>query len=128
MRPVPDHTARAVRVSVGLGHRIGDLARKWRRLGYELDFGVGIAIGYATLGTIGFKGRPDYGAIGTVANLASRLSDEVKGGQILVSQRVSVLVEDNAQTQPIGELQLKGFLKSVSASNVVSLKQSLDPA
>jgi class 3 adenylate cyclase len=126
--PVADHPARAVRMSVALRERIGELARQWRRLGYELDFGIGIAIGYATLGTIGFEGRHDYGAIGTVANLASRLSDEAKGGQILVSQRVSVLVEGIVETEPVGELQLKGFLKPVSAYNVVALKESLEPA
>lgn len=125
--PVPDHTAQAVRMSIALRERIGELARRWRRHGHELDFGIGIAIGYATLGTIGFEGRHDYGAIGTVANLASRLSDEAKGGQILVTQRVDALVEEIAETQPVGEFHLKGFLKPVAAFNVVGLKKAAEP-
>lgn len=125
--PTPDHTARAVRMSVALRERIGELARQWRRHGYELDFGIGIAIGYATLGTIGFEGRHDYGAIGTVANLASRLSDEAKGGQILVNQRVDALVDEIAETQPVGDLHLKGFLKPVAAFNVIGLKKFVAP-
>ena len=122
--PVPDHPQRAARMSVAMRERVGELAKQWRKLGFELDFGVGVAIGYATLGTIGFEGRHDYGAIGSVTNLASRLSDEAKGGQILVSQRVQALVEDIAETEPVGSLPVKGFLKPVSAFNVVALKEA----
>ena len=98
-----------------------------RKLGYELDFGAGIAMGFATLGTIGFEGRHDYGAIGSVGNLASRLSSEAKGGQIIGSQRVQALVEDLAVTEPIGLLELKGFSRSVNAYNVLSLNVAAAP-
>jgi class 3 adenylate cyclase len=84
-------------------------------------------MGFATLGTIGFEGRHDYGAIGSVGNLASRLSSEAKGGQILVSQRVLALVEDFAVTEPVGALELKGFSKPVNAYNVVSLHVTAAP-
>lgn len=119
--PVPDHPAQAVRMAVAMRERVAELSRRWRKLGDDLDFGVGIAMGFATLGTIGFEGRHDYGAIGSVGNLASRLSAEAKGGQILVSQRVHALVEDLAVTEPIGALQLNGFSRPVNAYNVVSL-------
>jgi class 3 adenylate cyclase len=119
--PVPDHPAQAVRMAVAMRERVAELSRRWRKLGDELDFGVGIAMGFATLGTIGFEGRHDYGAIGSVGNLASRLSAEAKGGQILVSQRVQALVEDVAVTEPIGALELRGFSRPVNAYNVLSL-------
>ena len=119
--PVPDHAAQAVRMAVAMRERVAVLSRGWRKAGDELDFGVGIAMGFATLGTIGFEGRHDYGAIGSVGNLASRLSSAAKGGQILVSQRVEALVEDLAVTENIGALQLDGFSRPVNAYNVLSL-------
>jgi class 3 adenylate cyclase/CHASE3 domain sensor protein len=119
--PVPDHQVQAVRMAVAMRERVAQLSRGWRKLGYELDFGIGIAVGFATLGTIGFEGRHDYGAVGAVGNLASRLSSEAKGGQILVSQRVQALVEDLGVTEPVGALELKGFSRPVIAYNVVSL-------
>ncbi len=122
--PVPEHPAQAVRMAVAMRDRVGELARGWRRLGFELDFGVGIAIGYATLGEIGFEGRHDYGAVGAVSNLAARLSDEAKGGQILVSQRVHALVEELVEAEPAGEVRLKGFLKPVVAFNIVALRSA----
>jgi class 3 adenylate cyclase/CHASE3 domain sensor protein len=125
--PVPDHAAQAVRMAVAMRERVAKLSRGWRRLGYDLDFGAAIAIGFATLGTIGFEGRHDYGAIGSVGNLASRLSSEAKGGQILVSQRVQALIEDLAVTEPIGALELKGFSRPINAYNVVSLNVAAAP-
>jgi class 3 adenylate cyclase len=104
--------------------RVGELTGTWRKHGYQLDFGVGIALGYATLGKIGFEGRFDYGAIGSVTNLASRLCDEAKPGQILISRRVLATVEELVEVEPVGELCLKGFLKPVPAFNVVRLKES----
>jgi len=89
-----------------------------------LDLGVGIALGYATLGKIGFEGRFDYAAIGTVTNLASRLCDEALPGQILISQRVHAMVEDLVEVEPLGDLVFKGFLKPVPAFNVVRLRES----
>jgi adenylate cyclase len=123
--PVPcaDPTTRAVQMAVGMRERVGELGVKWRKYGFQLEFGVGIALGYATLGKIGFEGRFDYGAIGTVTNLAARLCDAARGGQILVSQRVYAAVEGRVEAEPMGELGLKGFLKPTSAFNVVRLTQ-----
>lgn len=126
--PVADHPAQAVRMAVAMREHVGELARRWRKLGFELDFGVGIAIGYATLGTIGFEGRHDYGAIGSVTNLAARLSAEAKGGQILVTQRVFALVEDLIEAEPAGEVLLKGLMKPVVAYNVVRLREAVAAA
>ena len=120
--PVPNPAERAIRMALEMRDRVGALSVKWRKRGYDLEFGVGIAQGYATIGAIGFEGRSDYGAIGTVTNLASRLCGEAKPGQILVSQRLLGAVEDLMEVEPVGELQLKGFLKPVPAFNVVHLK------
>jgi class 3 adenylate cyclase/CheY-like chemotaxis protein len=122
--PVPDPAQRAVRMAVEMRDRVGELLGKWRKLGYDLDFGVGIAQGYATIGAIGFEGRWDYGAIGTVTNLASRLCGEAKPGQILVSQRVLGMVDDLVRAEPVGDLSLKGFLKPVPGFNVVGLNDA----
>src|SRR5690349_3102011 len=119
--PVPDPGPRAVRMAMAMRERIGGLTESWRRRGFDLDFGIGIAQGYATIGAIGFEGRLDYGAIGTVTNLASRLCGEAKPGQILLSQRVASGVESIAQVEAVGELALKGFQRPVKAYNVVRL-------
>jgi len=119
---VPDPAARAVRMAVGMRDRIASLTEAWRKRGFDLDFGVGISQGYATIGAIGFEGRLDYGAIGTVTNLASRLCGEAKPGQILISQRVASGIEGIAVTEPIGELALKGFQRPVKAYNIVRLE------
>ena len=103
--------------------QMGELTEKWRKRGHQLDFGVGIAQGYATLGMIGFEGRVDYGAIGPVTNLASRLCDEAQGGQILVSQRVFAAVGELVEAEPAGELPLKGFHNLVPTFNVVGLRK-----
>ena len=120
--PCPDPAERAARMAVEMRARVGELQEKWRRRGHRLDFGVGISLGYATLGKIGFEGRFDYAAIGTVTNLASRLCDEAKGGQILISQRVYSMVEELVAAEAIGERTLKGFSKPVVAYNVIGLK------
>lgn len=122
--PVPDPAARAVRMAVAMRQRVRQLSDEWQKRGHELGFGVGIALGYATLGRIGFEGRFDYGAIGTVTNLASRLCDESRPGQILVSRRVYTLVEDIVEAEPLGDLTLRGFTKPVAAFNVVGLKDT----
>ena len=121
--PCPDPAARAVKMAVEMRERVGELEVEWRKRGFRLEFGVGIALGYATLGKIGFEGRFDYGAIGTVTNLAARLCDAARGGQILVSQRVYAAVEGQVEAEPVGELALKGFLKPTPAFNVVRLTQ-----
>jgi class 3 adenylate cyclase len=120
--PVPDPAARAVRMATSMRDRVASLTDAWRKRGFDLDFGVGIAQGYATIGAIGFEGRWDYGAIGTVTNLASRLCGEAKPGQILVSQRVAGGVEGVAGVEPVGELTLKGFQRPVKAFNVLRLE------
>src|SRR6058998_2414875 len=86
--PVPNPAERAILMALAMRERVKDLTVKWRKLGYELDFGVGIAQGYATIGAIGFEGRWEYGAIGSVPNLAARLCGEAKPGEILVTQRL----------------------------------------
>jgi len=120
--PVPNPQERAVRMALAMRERVDELMRSWRKLGYELDFGVGIAQGYATIGAIGFEGRWDYGAIGTVTNLAARLCGEAQPGQILVSRKLHGVVEDFVTAQPVGELSLKGFSRPVTAYNVTGLK------
>ena len=93
---------------------------KWRRLGHDICFGIGIAHGYATLGTIGFEGRFDYAAIGTVSNVASRLCDEAQPGQILISPRVLMAVENAVTVEPVGEFALKGIRRPLAAYHVLA--------
>jgi class 3 adenylate cyclase len=120
--PVANPAERAIRMALTMRERVKELSAKWRKLGYELDFGVGIAQGYATIGGIGFEGRWDYGAIGTVTNLASRLCGDAKPSQILVSQRLLGSVEELVEVEPVGELTLKGFQRPVTAHNIIGLK------
>jgi class 3 adenylate cyclase/CheY-like chemotaxis protein len=120
--PCPDPAVRAVGMAMEMRERVEELCQVWRRRGHDLGFGVGLAMGYATLGKIGFEGRFDYGAIGTVTNLASRLCAEAAPGQILVSQRVYTDVEHLVEADAAQDLVLKGFLKPVRAYNLVSLK------
>lgn len=121
--PCPDPAARAVRMALGMRQQMRELTATWQRRGHVLDFGVGIAQGYATLGMIGFAERVDYGAIGPVTNLASRLCDEARGGQILISQRVYVALEALLEAEPLGERSLKGFLQPVPVFNVRALHE-----
>ena len=120
--PVPDPAERAVRMVVVMRERLTALTAKWGKRGFDLGFGAGIAQGYATIGAVGFEGRWDYGAIGTVTNLAARLCGEAKPGQILISQRVLASVEAFAEVDAVGELQLKGLLKPAPAFNLLGLK------
>ncbi len=122
--PCPDPAARAVRMADHMRRTVDELSEAWRRRGHVLGFGVGIAMGYATVGRIGFEGRFDYSAIGTVTNLSSRLCSEAQSGQILVSQRVRTEVQDLVEAEPVGALTLKGFSKPVPAFNVVRLTES----
>lgn len=119
--PVPDPVERAVRMAVAMRERVHHLVVVWQKRGYDLALGVGIAQGYATIGAIGFEGRCDYGAIGTVTNLVARLCGEAKGGQILVHQRVAATIEELADLEEIGPLALKGLARPVSAFNIVRL-------
>jgi class 3 adenylate cyclase len=120
--PVPNPAERALRMAVAMRERVAVLGDAWRKRGYDLGLGIGIAEGYATLGAIGFEGRWDYGAIGTVTNLAARLCGEAKTGQILVSSRVGGAVEDLAILDEVGTLTLKGLLRPVPVLNVLGLK------
>ena len=124
---VPNPAERAIRMAVAMRERVKHLSLGWRKRGYDLDFGVGIAQGYATIGAIGFEGRWDYGAIGTVTNLAARLCGEARGGQILVAPRVAADVEDLIESEEVGPLPLKGFAKPVAASNVLGVKGTPGP-
>ena len=126
---VPDPGERAMRMALEMRECVSKLIGKWRKLGYELDLGIGIAQGYATIGAIGFEGRWDYGAIGSVTNLAARLCAEAKPGQVLVAKRVAATMEDLLEIEPVGELSLKGFQRPVVVYNIVGLKTSRpDPA
>jgi class 3 adenylate cyclase len=120
--PVDDAPQRAVRMAVAMRARVAELRDRWRRQGHDLDVGLGISQGYATLGAIGFEGRWDYAALGTVTNLAARLCGEARPGQILVSRRVLSAVEDLVEAESLGDLALKGFLRPVAAFNVVGLR------
>ena len=120
--PVPDAPERAVRMAVAMRDRVAELAAKWRREGYELDLGLGIARGYATLGAIGFEGRWDYAALGTVTNLAARLCGEARPGQILVAHRVLAALDELVEVEPLGEVALKGFLRPVAVFSVRRLR------
>jgi class 3 adenylate cyclase len=118
--PVDNPAIQAVHMALEMRDAIGALTEKWRRLGHDIGFGIGIAHGFATLGTIGFEGRFDYAAIGTVSNVASRLCDEAKPGQILISPRVLMAVEDAVTVEPVGEFELKGIRRPIAAYNVVT--------
>ncbi len=119
--PCDDPAARAVRMAVEMREAMSELTAKWRKRGHELDFGVGIALGYATLGRIGFDGRYDYGAVGSVMNLAARLCSEAKGGQIVISERVYSEIEELLTAESVGELTLTGFMKPIAAYNVIDV-------
>ena len=120
--PVEDHELKAIRLALAVKQRFAELADTWRKRGSELALGVGIAAGYATLGRIGFEGRWDYGALGPVTNLASRLSTHAEAEQILISQRVFAEVENVVDAAPVGEIDLKGFGRPITAYVVRGLR------
>jgi GAF domain-containing protein len=120
--PVPVHNPelQAVYMALEMREAIGTLTAKWATLGHDIGFGIGIEHGFATLGTIGFEGRFDYAAIGTVSNVASRLCDEAGAGQILISPRVLMAVGDAVTVEPVGEFVLKGIRRPLAAYNVLA--------
>ena len=118
--PMPKPALYGVQIAVEMREAIGELVEKWKRLGHELGVGIGIAHGYATLGTIGFEGRFDYAAIGTVSNVAARLCDEAQPEQILISPRVLMAVEDMVTVEPVREISLKGIRRPLQVYNVIS--------
>jgi GAF domain-containing protein len=122
--PVENPALQAVLMALEVRDAIGALTETWRRWGHDIGFGIGIAHGFATLGTIGFEGRFDYAAIGTVSNVASRLCDEAKPGQILISPRVLTKVENAIQVEQVGEFALKGIRRPLAAYNVLAAKST----
>jgi class 3 adenylate cyclase/putative methionine-R-sulfoxide reductase with GAF domain len=120
--PVENHELKAIRLGLAAQERFADLAEMWRKRGTELGLGIGIEAGYATLGRIGFEGRYDYGALGPVANLSSRLSTRAAPGQILIGPRVFAAVEESVEIAPAGKLELKGFGRPVDAYEVRGLR------
>ena len=118
--PYPDHTERAVRMAVDMRGTIGKLTENWRNRGHFLGFGIGIAVGYATLGQVGFDRRLEYAAVGSVTNLASRLCDEAAAGQIIISQRAFAMVEAWVDASPIPPLTLKGFSRPIPALEILA--------
>ena len=120
--PVDNPALQAVLMAIDMRAAIEVLIEKWRKLGHDIGFGIGIAHGFATLGTIGFEGRFDYAAIGTVSNVASRLCDEAKSGQILISPRVLMAVEKDITVEPVGDFALKGIRRPLTAYNVLASK------
>ena len=120
--PVDNPALQAVLMAIEMRAAIEVLIEKWRKLGHDIGFGIGIAHGFATLGTIGFEGRFDYAAIGTVSNVASRLCDEAKPGQILISPRVLMAVEKDITVEPVGDFALKGIRRPLTAYNVLATR------
>jgi len=128
--PVPckDHTERAVRMALEMRFKVKELRTNWLEKGYDLDLGMGLAAGYAALGNIGFEGRMDYGAVGNVTNLAARLCGEAKGGEILTDQKTLSKIDDLVGAEPLGKVNLKGFVHPVAAFNVVELRKRAERA
>ena len=121
---VEEHELQAIRLALAEQERVGELAQAWRKRGIQLGLGIGIEAGYATLGRIGFEGRYDYGALGPVTNVASRLSSHAEAGQTLIGQRVFGAVEEKIDTKPVGELELKGFGRPIAAYEVRAVRGS----
>ena len=119
--PCADHSVRAVRMAVEMRSQITVLAQKWRRYGHELGFGIGIAAGYATLGSVDYRGRFQYSASGTVVNLAARLCARAADGQILTDGRIQLAAESVVGAEPLGNLELKGFHRPIRVFNVCEL-------
>jgi len=119
---VPNPAERALRMAVAMRDCVNEISVGWRKHGYILGLGIGIAKGFATIGAIGFEGRLDYGAVGTVTNLAARLCGEAKSGQILTNRKTLTEIEELVEAEPIGELKLKGFANPLEAFDIVALK------
>jgi adenylate cyclase len=115
---VDDPAARAVRMALQMQQRTAALAAGWKKRGYDLKLGIGIAMGFATIGAIGFEGRIDYGAIGNVTNLAARLCGEAAGGEILLAPRVVAALDGSIPVEPAGEFSLKGLARPIAVSRV----------
>jgi class 3 adenylate cyclase/CheY-like chemotaxis protein len=125
--PCPDPAARAAAAAVAMRDAMAERTLAWRRRGHELGFAVGIALGYATLGTIGFEGRFEYGAVGSVMNLAARLCDGAQPGEILLNARAAAAADPFVESDPAGEHTLKGFARPIAVFNVRSIRAGWDP-
>jgi class 3 adenylate cyclase len=119
---VANPAERALRMAVAMRDCVNDMSAIWLKHGHDLSLGIGIAQGYATIGAIGFEGRLDYGAVGTVTNLAARLCGEAKGGQILTNRKTLSQFEQFAVAEPVGEIKLKGFAKPISTFSITALR------
>jgi class 3 adenylate cyclase len=117
-----NHAQKAVLMAIEMRDRVKELRTAWLKKGFDLDLGVGLAAGYATLGTVGFEGRMDYGTVGNLPNLAARLCAEARGGQILTDQKTMTKIEELFEAEPLPELQLKGISRAVVAYNVIKAK------
>ncbi|MBC7945121.1 MAG: adenylate/guanylate cyclase domain-containing protein [Burkholderiales bacterium] len=120
---VPNPAERALRMTLAMREKIAETGGAWRSRGYDLGISISIVQGFATIGAIGFEGRLDYGAIGSVTNLAARLCGEAEGGQILTNQRTLSEIDTWVEAEPVGVLMLKGFARPVAAFNVVGLRR-----
>ena len=120
--PCESHVQKAAEMTLEMRDRIKELRSMWLKRGYDLDLGVGFAAGYATLGTMGFEGRMDYGTVGNLPNLAARLCAEANASQVLISRRVFGKVEERIEAEHVGDMMLKGFSKAVPAYNVLKLR------
>ena len=117
-----NHVQKAVHMALEMRDRVKELRTAWLKKGFNLDLGVGFAAGYATLGTVGFEGRMDYGTVGNLPNLAARLCAEARGGQILTDQKTMTKIEEQFEAEAIPELQLKGINRPVAAFNIIRAK------
>ncbi|MEO7296251.1 MAG: GAF domain-containing protein [Candidatus Limnocylindria bacterium] len=120
--PQPEHRSLGIRTAIAMRERFVGLAERWHRLGYELGLGIGIAVGYATIGRIGFEGRYDYGAVGNVVILASRLSEAASPGQILISQRLFAAVEDEFEAEEVEPISLKGLSRPTAVHSILGAR------
>lgn len=120
--PCDDHMQKAASMALEMRDRVKELRTAWLKMGYHLDLGVGLAAGYATLGTVGFEGRMDYGTIGNLPNLAARLCAEAKGGQVLTDLKTMSKLEDLFNAEMLEEVHLKGISRPVTAYNILALK------
>jgi adenylate cyclase len=121
--PCENHPETAVRMALEMRDRARELRSTWRKMGYDLALGVGLASGYATIGTLGFEGRMDYGTVGNLPNLAARLCAEAQGDQILTDQKTMSRLEASVDAAPLDPLQLKGFSRPVAAYNILRVRQ-----
>jgi DNA-binding response OmpR family regulator len=120
--PCEEPARRAVDLAVSMRHRVGDLVVDWKNRGHDLGFGVGVSVGYATIGLVGFEGRYDYAATGQALNLAARLCDKADDDQVLVSQRVVAEVKGDFETEFLGDVNYKGFQRPIPTYNVLALQ------